>query len=136
MGPDRPDMNPHRAEGEVINEPAPAHIPLDQYDTESDDEDLEATELRSIDRNARPRVSRVLSQGKPIEHWYDYVRKTWRHQIRISVPHVDCRDHLGEFNFLRVVWRVVKKCWIATIERHTRTEVLDEYTDMIYVHSK
>jgi hypothetical protein len=100
--PDKPtvanavDMNPHRASGEVINEPEPAHIPLDQIDTESDDGDFEATELRTIDPNQRrPRVSRVLSRGKPVEHWYDHVRKAWRHGIRIEVPHVDCRDHLG-----------------------------------------
>lgn len=98
MHPDRPNMHPHRASGEVINEPAPAHIPLDQYDTESDDGDREATELRTIDPNAqRPRVSRVLSNERPVEHWYDHVRKAWRHQIRISVPHVDCRDHLGRW---------------------------------------
>ncbi|KAK4499689.1 hypothetical protein PRZ48_010207 [Zasmidium cellare] len=71
-----------------IPEPEPAYL----RDTDSDDE-REATELRSV--ASRQRVSRVLSFELPQEHWYDPVRKFWRHHVRISVPHVDCRDHLA-----------------------------------------
>lgn len=73
-----------------IPEPEPAHL---RDDTDSDDE-REATELRTVVQ--RPRLSRVLSAGLAPQHWYDPVWKFWRHHVRISVPHVDCRDHLGE----------------------------------------
>ena len=84
------------ASGDVIQRPEPVHTP-DQYDTETDSE-LEATELRHMSQEIErlPRLSHVLSPGQPMVHWYDPVKKFWRHQIRISVPHDDCRDHLGE----------------------------------------
>ena len=86
--------------------PEPAHVResreqrrLSEVSTSDDDDEREATELRSVSHDSgvvvRPRVSRVLSPGKPQTHWYDPVRRYWRHEIRISVPHVDCRDHLG-----------------------------------------
>ena len=85
--------------GEAIREPEPAHV--HDEDTESDSE-LEATELRPVtffenDPKRRPRLSRVLTPEKPLIHWYDPMKKFWRHHIRISVPHVDCRDHLGMY---------------------------------------
>lgn len=67
-------------------------------DTESDDE-LEATELRDVSASAGAtivRASRILSPAKDKGHWYDPLYKFWRHHIRITVPHDDCRDHLGE----------------------------------------
>lgn len=83
---------------DVIDVPEPAHS-LERHPTESDDE-LEATELRQLgaepERPARPTLSHVISPGKPMIHWWDPVKKFWRHQVRITVPHVDCRDHLGE----------------------------------------
>lgn len=78
---------------DAILEPEPALVRRhSQAPTESDDE-LEATELRDVPN--RP-VSRVITKERPPLHWYDPIRKTWRHNIRISVPHVDCRDHLGK----------------------------------------
>ncbi|KAK5171946.1 uncharacterized protein LTR77_003583 [Saxophila tyrrhenica] len=76
----------------TVHEPEPAHI--DEQRRESDDE-LEATELRQMRGDKPARLSRVITPGKPLVHWYDPVKKFWRHQIRISVPHVDCRDHLA-----------------------------------------
>lgn len=74
-----------------VEQPEPAHLPLETQN-DSEDEDLEATELRSVDGR---RLSRLLSSNRPTKTWYDPIRRYWRHEIRISVPHVDCRDHLG-----------------------------------------
>ena len=105
------DKPPDGAPGDVIQRPEPARSPahsLERYDTESDDE-LEATELRQLSQDQLrreierlPRVSHVISPGQPMVHWYDPVKKFWRHSVRISVPHEDCRDHLGE-SFRRVL---------------------------------
>lgn len=89
-------------------EPAPAHL-RESHEARrpssastvsdhalSSDDDREATELRPVVPTARP-LSRVLSPDTPPQpRWYDPVKRYWRHEIRISVPHVDCRDHLGE----------------------------------------
>ena len=85
------------ASGDVIQRPEPAHS-IERYDTESDDDELEATELREISEESErmPRLSHVISPQKPMIRWYDPVKKFWRHNVRISVPHDDCRDHLGE----------------------------------------
>lgn len=83
----------HEVSGDPVRdipEPEPAHL---QADTDSDDE-REATELRTVTR--RPGVYRILSPGSTQLRWYDPIKKFWRHHIRLSVPHVDCRDHLGE----------------------------------------
>ncbi|KAF2482510.1 hypothetical protein BDY17DRAFT_238324, partial [Neohortaea acidophila] len=60
---------------------------------DSDDQEIEATELRRLTH--LPVVSHVLTDEKPIIYWYDPVKKFWRHHVRISVPHDDCRDHLA-----------------------------------------
>lgn len=71
---------------------------VSDHESSSEDE-REATELTAVrpapPQGQRPKLSRVLSPGKPLKHWYDPVKRYWRHEIRISVPHVDCRDHLG-----------------------------------------
>lgn len=76
--------------------PEPTHPRTPE--TESDDE-LEATELRDVSAT-RPgtgvRTSRILSPADHKRHWYDPIARFWRHHVRISVPHDDCRDHLGE----------------------------------------
>lgn len=80
---------------DVVQLPQPAHL---HDETDSDDE-LEATELRSIGDDTQatlPRLSHIISPGLPKFHWYDPVKKFWRHEVRISVPHDDCRDHLGK----------------------------------------
>jgi hypothetical protein len=81
-----------RSDDALLDEPQPAHVREEQY---ASDDELEATELRRMASN-KPRLSRVLTPGTPMVHWYDPMRRFWRHHIRISVPHVDCRDHLGK----------------------------------------
>lgn len=75
--------------------PEPTHPRTPE--TESDDE-LEATELRDVSAT-RPgtglRTSRILSPADHKRHWYDPIARFWRHHVRISVPHDDCRDHLA-----------------------------------------
>lgn len=92
------------ASGDALQIPEPAHVRRESYEStihdesESDDE-LEATELRQLSHDLTATlqpISHILSPGKPMIHWYDPIRKFWRHQIRISVPHDDCRDHLGK----------------------------------------
>lgn len=103
-----PPDEPRREDPILPQQPAPAHL-RESHETRrpssastasdhapsSDDDDREATELRPVTHGA-PRLSRILSPGTPAQHWYDPVKRYWRHEIRISVPHVDCRDHLGE----------------------------------------
>ena len=67
----------------------------DQADSETG---REATELHAVDERPR-RISRIISSNMPQKHWYDPIKKVWRHHIRISVPHVDCRDHLGMLSY-------------------------------------
>lgn len=87
----------------VLPEPEPAHTRRSDADSASDNE-REATELRSVtpgQQSARRR-SRVLSPpARSKLHWYDPVSKYWRHHINITVPHDDCRDHLGKASVLR-----------------------------------
>jgi len=107
------DRPPNVTSGDPIPEPEPAHTALttasaktlnghDPAEISDDERELEATELRPVrqhrnTKKPKPKAtSRVLSPGRPVLHWYDPIRKLWRHQIRLSVPHVDCRDHLGE----------------------------------------
>lgn len=93
----RPSKSSKDPDPTPIDEPEPAHIRGGQDHHDSDDE-IEATELRSVsERGSKPRrLSRIISPGKPKLHWHDPFRKLWRHHIRIAVPHVDCRDHLGK----------------------------------------
>ena len=92
------DRQQDEAPGDVIQQPEPAHVHEEQYHSDSD---LEATELRPVtpvehDLKRPPRLSRLITPEKPLVRWYDPIKRFWRHQIRISVPHVDCRDHLGK----------------------------------------
>jgi len=88
--------------GGTLEVPKPAHLPREWAesplpdDTTDSDSELEATELHRLNDN--PTVvglSHILSPGDPMLHWYDPIKRLWRHQIRISVPHADCRDHLA-----------------------------------------
>ena len=82
---------PWRASQDVVSEPEPVHIRPDA-DSASDDE-REATELRSVTSGRRR--SRVLSTPASSKlRW-------WRHHVNITVPHDDCRDHLGKASVLR-----------------------------------
>lgn len=84
----------------TVPEPQPAHTRRSDAETDSDNE-REATELRSVPSRQQSgrQNSRILSSPPSISttsHWYDPVRKFWRHCVIISVPHDDCRDHLGK----------------------------------------
>ena len=91
------------ASGDIVQFPPPAHLRRESSattirdDTDTDSE-LEATELRRLSHDIHGTlqpISHVLSPGNPMIHWHDPIRKFWRHQVRISVPHDDCRDHLA-----------------------------------------
>lgn len=77
-----------------VPEPEPAHTRRSDADSDSDDE-REATELRDVSPGHRWH-SRALTPPSAELHWYDPVKKFWRHHVRITVPHDDCRDHLGK----------------------------------------
>lgn len=88
---------------DVLPEPEPAHTRRSDADSASDNE-REATELRTVTpgQHSARRRSRVLSPpARSKLHWYDPVSKYWRHHINITVPHDDCRDHLGKASVLR-----------------------------------
>lgn len=75
------------------------------------DHEQEATELNPVDhedvvsthdaapwtRNGSINSCHTTSDQAQLQkrHWYDFVSRFWRHYIQLSVPHVDCRDHLG-----------------------------------------
>jgi len=89
---------PRRTSQDVVPEPEPAH--LGNADSASDNE-REATELRSVTpgQESVRRRSRVLSPPASSKlHWYNnsVLSKFWRHHVNITVPHDDCRDHLGK----------------------------------------
>lgn len=81
----------------VVPEPEPAHTRRSDAESDSDN-DREATELQDVTSPPEQRrLSRILSPpARPQSHWYDGGRKFWRHNVRITVPHDDCRDHLGK----------------------------------------
>lgn len=85
----------HNTEAQQIPEPEAAHIPDGITEHER-----EATELQQQPRHRsdvqRP-LSRVLSPSLASEHIYFItpLKSFWRHHVRLSVPHVDCRDHLA-----------------------------------------
>lgn len=84
----------------AIPEPEPAHI--QDHDGVPEDE-REAIDLHTpAQRKAgkQRRESRVLSPNRSRTYGGTLgkeVAKVWRHGVAISVPHVDCRDHLGRF---------------------------------------
>ncbi|KAK0946417.1 hypothetical protein LTR29_002179 [Friedmanniomyces endolithicus] len=80
----------------AIPEPEQVHI-RDGTSTVQDppDDELEASELHSPADQRKQRVSRIIASGSAPSHWYDPAGRLWRHHIRLSVPHVDCRDHLA-----------------------------------------
>lgn len=83
---------------EPITEPPEAvHPRPNEAENESDNE-REATELQNIAEQHPPRhvttTTTTTTPGRP-QQWYAGVKNLWRHHIRLSVPHADCRDHLG-----------------------------------------
>ena len=85
-----------------IRTPSPVlvHRSRNGNDDRREDErnDFEAEELRLLERSraSLPRLSHVLTPNRPVARWYEHVFKLWRHTVQITVPHADCRDHLGE----------------------------------------
>ncbi len=96
------DKPQDEAAGDTVQLPELAHV-RDSVETHRDetdsDSELEATELRDMRDSVTstlPRISHVLSLGMAPVYWYDPFKRFWRHQVRITVPHDDCRDHLGK----------------------------------------
>lgn len=80
--------------GEPIPEPEAVHTRPSTPQDESDDE-REATELYTV-RGRETGHQQLAAVRNPTNlHWYEPIKKLWIHHIRLSVPHVDCRDHLG-----------------------------------------
>ena len=104
-------MEPSRAshpggDHTAVSQPEPALVRrnlhthgADEGD-EADNNEREATELHGI-RNPTVRSdTHIVNPDRPVRrYWYDPARRLWRNNIQISVPHVDCRDHLGGFPF-------------------------------------
>ncbi|KAK3636449.1 hypothetical protein LTR56_014236 [Elasticomyces elasticus] len=94
--PNRSSSQPSGDKAKGIPEPEEAHI-RDDASTLHDrpDDEREAFDLHTSGERTKRRVSRVISPGNAMRAWHDPLRKLWRHHIRLSVPHVDCRDHLA-----------------------------------------
>ena len=78
-------------------------------DDEAEHRDREATELApySSDHQRVQGVAsaKVVADSESSRHpnhhakvlpWHEPLNKFWRHYVRISVPHDECRDHFGE----------------------------------------
>lgn len=94
----------------LVRHPQPVHAHDESFEDSEADDVQEATELRGI---ALPAEFRRLSRQTTAEdnevnsirrcrlqreerHWHAPFSTFWKRQINISVPHVDCRDHLGK----------------------------------------
>ena len=89
---------PPRVSQDAVPEPEAAYFSRTPDADSASDNEREATELRNVTpgQSARRR-SRVLSPSISSKlHWYDPFSKYWRHNVNITVPHDDCRDHLGK----------------------------------------
>ncbi|KAM3420350.1 hypothetical protein BST61_g3631 [Cercospora zeina] len=87
-----------------IPEPEPAHIPdgIPAHEREATEllppsASSSAAPRPQDDRNLpTPRISRILT---PSTHSsispFTPLKKLWRHNVQLAVPHVDCRDHLA-----------------------------------------
>ncbi|KAI7167469.1 hypothetical protein KC316_g11932 [Hortaea werneckii] len=81
-----------RAAAPILEPPDAVHPRPNHVENESDNE-REATELHTIAEQHQTR--RVTTgPGRP-QQWDAGIRNLWRQHIRLSVPHVDCRDHLA-----------------------------------------
>jgi hypothetical protein len=60
--------------------------------SQADVSNREATELERYHTNTTD--ASASTQG-PCEGHFVSIRKFWRRQISLAVPHVKCRDHLG-----------------------------------------
>ncbi|GAB1727625.1 hypothetical protein NU195Hw_g4700t1 [Hortaea werneckii] len=78
---------------EPIPEPPEAVHPRPNDAENESDHEREATELRTMAEPHRTRQV-TMTPGKP-QQWHAGIKRLWRHNIRLSVPHADCRDHLA-----------------------------------------
>lgn len=84
-----------RAAEPITEPPEAVHPRPNDVENESDNE-REATELQNIAGQHAPRrmTTATTPPGRP-QQWHAGLKKLWGHHIRLSVPHADCRDHLG-----------------------------------------
>jgi hypothetical protein len=75
-----------------LQEPLATHRRHDDISSSEDGEQREATELDDASE-----FRRVVIQRHPRQGFFGTVQRFWRSSVRLSVPHVDCRDHLGRF---------------------------------------
>ncbi|KAI7487998.1 hypothetical protein KC351_g2251 [Hortaea werneckii] len=80
-----------RAAEPILEPPEAVHSRPSNAEDESDEE-REATELHNV---AEQRPARHVTTSPAGPQWQDDIKKLWRHHIRLSVPHIDCRDHLA-----------------------------------------
>jgi hypothetical protein len=73
-----------------VQQPLATHRRHDDVSSSEDDDQREATELGDASDFRRVVVKRLPRSGLAGK-----VRRFWRSSVRLSVPHVDCRDHLG-----------------------------------------
>ncbi|KAI7256904.1 hypothetical protein KC343_g4846 [Hortaea werneckii] len=76
----------------ILEPPEAVHSRPTNTEEESDNE-REATELHTI-AEQRPARHVTRTPGRP-QQWLADIKRLWRHHIRLSVPHADCRDHLA-----------------------------------------
>ena len=61
----------------------------------------EATELETY-AGGNPETETIRSSvARPENGWFSPLKRFWRRQISLAVPHVACRDHLGTFKSIR-----------------------------------
>ncbi|EME44220.1 hypothetical protein DOTSEDRAFT_71901 [Dothistroma septosporum NZE10] len=68
-----------------IPEPEPIHIP---------DDGREAIDLPRVAPSELTHTN-VPGSDTTTHNWDNAVQRFWRNHVRLSVPHVDCRDHLA-----------------------------------------
>ena len=94
-----PDLSMAATEAAEDREDTPTE-PDDASNTESttptevDDGVREATELDNYDRSSVTAPANGPSQAPPPGQ--SWLKQFWRRQVSLTVPHVKCRDHLGE----------------------------------------
>ncbi|KAI6814229.1 hypothetical protein KC332_g8019 [Hortaea werneckii] len=81
-----------RSSEPISKPPEAVHPRPTDIENESDNE-REATELHTIAEQHRARLV-TAGPGRP-QRWHDDIKRVWRHHVRLSVPHADCRDHLA-----------------------------------------
>jgi hypothetical protein len=104
--------------------------------TTGDDDEREATELGPVQHGLLDTVVNPASIGRtsasnaaeptPI---LGGLRSWWKHYIQLHVPHADCRDHLGMFDFdpilcHRLSWEKAEQAQLTFLQQMQPTNVL------------